>query len=331
MVTLYIPEIFEAATSNEDVWIAIDDSCERIHKATKGWGTDEKGLIDVMGSLSPYERLRVIRRYPMMYGGKELEKLMKEECGGDFGDALQLLAVPCDQADAKIIRKSTRGLGTSEHLLYPVICGRTNDEMDLLKKTWFLRYGSDLTQVLASELSGNLERIVVACLQGIEEVYDEGYHTQEKAEEDAEKFYEAGQGRWGTNEKVVFQTLCQSPPEHLRQINSAYADKYGYTLSKALEKELDGNVRDAALYHLNMKIKPYETAAAEIKKVCAGFGTDEYALTACIVRYQTILRQVDEAHIKAYDKSIIDRINSEVRGDYRKILIVIVENTPYHC
>ena len=54
----------------------------------------------------------------------------------------------------------------------------------------------------------------------------------------------------------------------------SYADKHGYTLFKALEKELGGNVWIGTLHLLGMKIKPYTAIAHMIKAACAGIGTN---------------------------------------------------------
>jgi hypothetical protein len=114
--------------------------------------------------------------------------------------------------------------------------GRTNVEMEILKKTYFKVYTKDLGKLLASELHGDMERIVFNCLQAGEETYDPQFHTNDKAVEDAENIYKQGQGKfWGTNEKAIFKILCASPPEHLEKVNTIYADKYGYTLMKGME------------------------------------------------------------------------------------------------
>ena len=44
--------------------------------------------------------------------------------------------------------------------------------------------------------------------------------------------------KWGTDEKGLFKLLCASPAEYLEKLNLVYADKYGYTLLKTMEKEL---------------------------------------------------------------------------------------------
>ena len=163
------------------------------------------------------------------------------------------------------------------------------------------------------------------CLQGCEEEFDPQYHTEEKAKADSEAFYKAGQGKMGTNEKKMFEIICFSPPQHLRAVGADYADKRGYTLSKALEKELGSGVEDAGLFIVGMKLKPYETIANLIKKSCKGFGTDELLLTACIVRYQNILHQVMIAYIELFGKTIQDLVKEETGGDYRKLLLTLLD------
>jgi len=49
-------------------------------------------------------------------------------------------------------------------------------------------------------------------------------------------------------------------------MNLQYADKHGLTLVKMLETELSGIAKDAALFMIGMKIKPYEEVAKLIEK-----------------------------------------------------------------
>ena len=160
--------------------------------------------------------------------------------------------------------------------------------------------------------------------QAAEEEFDEGYHTEDKAREDAEVIYKAGQGRWGTDEAGMAKIVVMSPPKYLKILNFIYADEYGYTLFKAFEDEMGGIAAEAALFTLGMKLKPYETVAKLIKKACAGFGTDELLLTSCILRYQDILPHVAIAHEKLFEKSIHDRVKDETRGYYEDLLIALL-------
>lgn len=302
----------------------VDSDCDAIETACKGWGTDESGLIDTLGAQSPEKRVKIYYRYEEVKG-KNLAKLIKSELSGDFKTAMELFACPPDVAECKMIKLACKGMGTNESLLYPIVLGRTNAEIIQLKKMFYKIYDDDLGQYIAGEVSGGLEKLLMNALQGIEEEFDPDFHSDEKAEADAEAFYEAGQGSWGTDESEVFKLLFTSPPEHLEAVNGKYVDKYGYTLKKAIEKEMSGTLQDATLYLIGFKTDPAEEAAKLIKKACAGFGTDELALSCCIVRFHNILGEVAAAHEKLFNKTLNKRVESETKGDYEKLLCQIIQ------
>jgi len=136
-IPLYPKIIYDGDLSPDAVGPQIDATVGKIHAACKGFGTDELRLIKALAYCSPHERVQVATRYEQVHG-KQLKKVMKSECGnGDFGDALQLLAVSPDETECDIIKAACRGVGTDELLLYPIICGRSNTEIDILKKKFY--------------------------------------------------------------------------------------------------------------------------------------------------------------------------------------------------
>jgi len=270
-IDLY-PELVrrEDLSPDEGFGADIDEDCQTIHEATKGWGANAQKVIDALASKDANERWKLSHRYKELFD-KPLDELMKKEFKGDFKFGMTCLAMPLDEAECYMLKKATDGIGSHIHVVYSIICGRTNEEMNKLKKNYFKIYTKDMSKLLASELHGDMERIAFNAMQAGEESYDPQYHTKEKAAEDAELIYKKGQGKFfGTDEKSIFKVLCASPPEHIQNISEAYADKYGYTLLKAMEKELSGNVRDATMFLVGMKIKPFETISHLIKKACAG-------------------------------------------------------------
>merc|ERR1711994_458463 len=116
---------------------------------------------------------------------------------------------------------------------------------------------------------------------------------------------------WGTNEEKMFKVISLSPPVYL-------------TLVKAMEKELSGDAQKAAIFTVNMKLKPYEAIAKVIKSACAGIGTDELLLSCCVIRYQHTMGQVNLAHMELFGKSIHDRIRHECGGNYKDLLLALV-------
>jgi hypothetical protein len=90
-------------------------------------------LLQAMGAMTPEQRCKVPIRYKKLHG-KNLRDVMKSECGNrDFGTALQFLAVNPVETECLMIDKACKGAGTDELLLFTIICGRTNKEMELLK------------------------------------------------------------------------------------------------------------------------------------------------------------------------------------------------------
>lgn len=320
---LYPKVLFEEDLT-PDIYEGAEEKCNVIHEACKGFGTNEDALVQALGMTSGEERFHISLKFKDMYD-KELKDLMKAECGkGDFGLALQYLALSPVASECAMIKKACSGVGTNEKLLYSIICGRSNEDMELLKKTYYKLHSDDLTSKIMGEVGGALKKVLLGSLQAAEENFDEGFHTDEKAEEDVKEIYDVGQGRLGTDESKLVKVIVMSPPKYLKKVNSMYADKYGYTLFKVIDKELGGDAKGALLHTLGIKLKPFETIAKLIKAACAGIGTDELLLTCTLLRYQEYLPAVAFAHEELFEKSIQHRIRKECRGDYENLLLAIV-------
>ncbi|KAL9189749.1 hypothetical protein ACHAXT_009424 [Thalassiosira profunda] len=301
-LNIYPDEVHRTALGTPEYTPEIDAACEHIKDATDGLGTDEQLLIDVLGSKATIERSLIAYRYKEMYG-VELKELMKKENTGDFSFLLQLLSLPALDAEAKIVRKATKGAGTDERLLLSVLCGRSNEELQLLKKAYFARYKEDIVSVVDSEVHGDMKKLIMACLQGMEET-------------------ESVLGRTKTRS---FDIICKAPPQYLRMVDDCYVAENNVNLQKALEKELSGKAEDAAIHTVNMKLKPYDAIAEHIKSTCKGMGTDELGLSCAILRYQHVLQSVQIAHINLSSKTIADRVESETRGDFERLLLEMVK------
>jgi hypothetical protein len=225
-IDIYPPIVHEnKVTHDEGFGPEIDEYCEEIHDGVKGFGANKSAVIDALANQDATNRYMISFRYKELYN-KDLTQVMKKEFSGDFGRALQFLALPSDKAEAAMIRAATHGIGASVDILYSIICGRTNSELQLLKTAYFDLYTKDMTQVIASETRGDNEALLLNALQAGEEAYDPLAHTKEKAVEDAEFIHACGLGKtFGTDEKSIFKAVCSAPPQHLIEVSLVYADK----------------------------------------------------------------------------------------------------------
>jgi hypothetical protein len=318
------PDLMHMEDLTPDCGVEIDAVCEEIHEAVKGWGSDKSRLIAALGTTTPEDRLKISLRYKDLYE-KDLKGVMKKEVSGDFGIAMKYLALSPVYAECAMIKDACKGVGSHATVLYSILCGRSNADMALLKTTYYKAYTKDLTSLISSELGGDNWKLVSACLQATEEPFDPDYHTVDKANEDAEEMWKQGQGKFfGTNESKLFKVIVLSPPKYLKMVNDVYADKHGYTLIKAMDKELGGNAKKGSTFTLKMRFKPYEAIAELIKSACAGLGTDELLLTCCVIRYQDLMAHVNFAHEELYQKSIHDRVREECSGNYKTLLLALL-------
>jgi|UniRef100_K3WT05 hypothetical protein len=306
----------------------VDAAAQQINEATSGLGTDEKTLTEVLGSKTPEQRFLISERYKALFG-TDLKSLVNSETSGHYGKLLSFIATPLPETECQILRLATKGSGTTEKYIFPILVGRTNVEINILKKTYFDLYGEDLAVLMNNELGGDFKKVIMASLQGALVDFRADFHTAAKAEEDADALYAAGQGRFGTDEEAFIKIIVTSPPEHLRNVNAVYAKKYNYTIITAVEKEFGGDAEKALLFAVRQVLEPLELLAEYFESTMKGFGTDEEGLSSAVVRYHIVLPQIKEAYKKKYGKELRDRIHGEVSGDYRALLLSILD-APSH-
>lgn len=178
-------------------------------------------------------------------------------------------------------------------VLYAILCGRTNLEMELLKNTYNKENTEDLNHLISSKLRGDNERLIQISMAANEQEYDPSIHTKEKAAEDTDFIHD---------EKNMFEIICAAPPKYLELINEVYEEQYGLTLEKAIEKGLGGKAKEGLLQTVGMKLRPIETIAKLIKHACAGMGTNELLLSTTIIRHQNVMDKVMAAHFELFKK-----------------------------
>jgi Annexin len=106
---LYPSMVHEGEISRDVASDEIDDLCQKIHDACKGFGTQEKALVTVLGSTTQENRYKIPIRYEQMFE-KDLFELIKSECGGKpFGKTLQYLSVNPIVAECEMINQACKG------------------------------------------------------------------------------------------------------------------------------------------------------------------------------------------------------------------------------
>ncbi|XP_004607693.2 annexin A13 [Sorex araneus] len=293
-----------------------------LHKACKGMGTDEAAIIKILSSRTSDQRQQIKQQYKAAYG-KDLEDVLKSELSGNFEKtALALLDQPREY-DARQLHKAMKGLGTDESVLIEILCTRTNKEITAIKEAYQRLFNNSLESDVKGDTSGSLEKILMSLLQANRDEEDDV--DKELAGQDAKDLYDAGEGRWGTDELAFNEVLAKRSYKQLRATFQAYQTLIGKDIEESIKEETSGNLQKAYLTLVKSAQDRAGYFADCLYEAMKGAGTDEKTLIHIIVtRAEVDLPEIKTKFQMKYEKSLADMVSSDTSGDFRKLLLALL-------
>ncbi|KAJ8683343.1 hypothetical protein QAD02_019135 [Eretmocerus hayati] len=295
---------------------------EILRKAMKGFGTDEKAIIQVLAHRSNEQRQEIAKAFKTSYG-KDLIKDLKSETSGNFEKLLVAMMTPLPQYIAKELHDAISGIGTDETVLIEVMCTMSNHEINVIKQAYEAMYGKSLEDELMSDTSGNFKRLMVSLCQAGR---DESFHVDRNAAaHDARQLLQAGELRFGTDESTFNAILCQRNVAQLREIFAEYQNITGHDIEQAIKNEFSGDVEKGLLAIVKCVKNRPGFFAEQIYKSMKGAGTDDQRLIRLIVtRSEMDMGEIKQAFMQQYGQSLENRISDDCSGDYKKCLIALI-------
>ena len=105
------PKIEETPTVVDQGSFNASSDSERLRKAMKGLGTDEKTLIEILGARTNKQRQELKTVFQQMHG-RDMVKDFQSETSGNFKEILEALMMTPVEFDAYQFNKAVKGLGT---------------------------------------------------------------------------------------------------------------------------------------------------------------------------------------------------------------------------
>ncbi|TNM90098.1 hypothetical protein fugu_004332 [Takifugu bimaculatus] len=245
-----------------------------LRKALEGLGTKEKVLIEILTTRSSSQRQLICAAYQEATSRTLLEDI-KGDTHGSFEALLVALITPPALFDCHEVMRAMKSEFTFLH------ASATEKE----KK---------LTSDLKKELSGDFSKALLLLAEGKRE--ESTAVDQGKAKEDAKTLYNAGEKKWGTDEKKFIDILCNRSIAQLKQTLVEYTSISGKSLQQSIESEMSGELERLLLAIVKCVNSVPAFFAELLYKSMKGCGTDESTLT---------------------------RIMSELGGDYRGCVMAI--------
>nr|CDS27549.1 annexin [Hymenolepis microstoma] len=144
------------------------------------------------------------------------------------------------------------------------------------------------------------------------------------AKADAQILHEAVKGM-GCDKDVIIDILTHRTVKQRKEIEVSYKAQYGGDLKERLKKELHGDLEHAVLWSF---LTPAEINATALNKAMKGMGTDESMLIDIICTANNLeMEKIKEAFEEITGKSLEDEIRSETSGDFRRVLIAILQGS----
>uniref|UniRef100_A0A3B3U1G0 Annexin n=1 Tax=Poecilia latipinna TaxID=48699 RepID=A0A3B3U1G0_9TELE len=255
---------------------------------------------------------------------------------------VQPTVVPCEDfdvtADIKNIRKACKGLGTDEEAIMQILANRSATQRLEIKQAYFEKYDDDIrsykeayVQVnerdleadIEGDTSGDVRNLLISLLQASR---DEGYEVDEDlAEQDALSLFEAGEGRFGTDESTFTYILTHRNYMQLQATFKAYESLSGTDILDTIDAEATGTLKDCYVTLVRCAKNPQLYFARRLNAAMKGLGTDEDTLIRIIVgRSEIDLETVKDMYLEKYDVTLKDALDSECGGDFKRLLIEIL-------
>ncbi|CAK1551350.1 unnamed protein product [Leptosia nina] len=299
MATVHEPTVVGVSSFN-----AAEDAAA-LRAAMKGFGTDEDAIIEILTSRSNAQRQAISKAFTHEYG-RDLIDDLKSELGGHFEDVIVALMLPPAEYLCKELHHCMEGMGTDENL-------------KLMKHYITV----PLAEHMCSETSGDFRRLLTLIVTGARD--EEAGVDAARAAEAAQQLYDAGEGKWGTDEEIFNKILAHESFGQLRAIFEEYKNISGRTIEQAIKAEISGELADA----LSAIVECVENAAAwfasRLRSAMQGGGTEDKTLIRIIVNRSEIdLAAIKREYESLYDKTLQSDVAGETSGDYRKALIALL-------
>uniref|UniRef100_A0A3B3YJ09 Annexin n=1 Tax=Poecilia mexicana TaxID=48701 RepID=A0A3B3YJ09_9TELE len=241
-------------------------------------------------------------------------------------------------ADIKAIRKACKGFGTDEQAIIDILANRSSaqrqeikaayfekydDDIALFKECYFQVHERDLEADIESDTSGDVRNLLMALLQGNR---DETYDVDEDlAEQDATALFEAGEGRFGTDESTFSYVLASRNYLQLQATFKIYEQLSGTEILDAIDNETSGTLKKCYTALVRVAKNPQLYFARRLHKAMKGAGTDEDTLIRIIVCRSEVfdLETIKDMYLEKYDVSLKDAIRDECSGDFKRLLLAI--------
>ena len=223
----------------------------------KGFGTDEKALIQVLADKDPLQ-INTIRDSYQRKFHRNLISDVQSEVSGWFEEGLCAIIRGPLGTDVHLLKGATHGPGTKEKVLNDVLLGRSNADLRAIKDAYQKTYHTSLEADIKADLSMKTERHFLMVLAA-NRAEESSPVIPQQVDQDVMELYKATEGKVGTDELLVCSILSQRSDAQIRAIAHTYKQKFTRDLETVIKKVF-------SLFSLTFSINPKLTYSSGIPR-----------------------------------------------------------------
>ncbi|KAA0709609.1 Annexin A6 67 kDa calelectrin [Triplophysa tibetana] len=239
-------------------------------------------------------------------------------------------------SDAQALRKAMKGFGTDEDTIIEIVTQRSNEQRQEIRQAFKSLLGRDLMADLKSELSKNLERLILGLMmtpaefdakmmkKAMEGGREEDSVNMDRVLEDAQALAEACDAESDEMEDKFMSILCTRSFPHLRRVFQEFVRCSNKDIEQIIKKEMSGDFKNA-MFAIVRSVKNQPSYFADrLYKAMKGLGTDDRALIRIMVsRSEIDLFNIRKDFKETHDATLHEFIQGDTSGDYRKTLLIL--------
>ena len=279
-------------------------------------------LIQIVTHRSNEQRQQIMQEYYHQYQINLHEEFLNNLSGNFKETIISLFYTPTDY-DCYQIYKAVDGLGTNEETLIEIISSRTNEELNKIKQRYPQMYQRDLIELIKTETSGHLQKILITLLQA-----DRPCNiipNEQVCAESAKRLYDSQNGKKDNLYNSFVYVFTQKSREELALICKIYYNIYNRTLLEVVESSFSGNGRRVLKAIIYSLLSPSEYFAYRINKALKGFITNDNTLIRILVSRDEIdSDRIKRYYYQLYGITLYEHVNQKTSGDYKNLLLSLI-------
>ncbi|KAL4290172.1 hypothetical protein GQ457_14G018590 [Hibiscus cannabinus] len=309
------------ATIDAPSQVSFQQDAEILRKACKGWGTDEKAIISVLGHRNADQRKQIRLAYEELYQ-EDLVKRLESELSGDFEKAVYRWILDPADRDAVLANVAIKKLSPDLHVMVEISCTRSPEELLAVRRAYQARYKHSLEEDVAAHTKGDTRTLLVALVTAFR--YDGEEINTRLANSEAKVLHDAVEDKKFNHEEVIRILTTRSKMQLMATFNR-YRDDHGASITKHLQ----GDSGDEFLLVLRTAVRCLNDSKKYFEKVLRNsirrMGTDEDALTRVIVtRAEKDLKDIKELYHKRNSVALDQAVAKDTSGDYKALLLTLL-------